>query len=68
MCRCLKKVENHWFRGMRFASVTIARYSITSVRRGGTVPWPPSHPKNKKCINSIRQCILLIFGNVYQNV
>jgi len=21
---------------------------ITSVRRGGTVPWPPSDPKNKK--------------------
>ena len=28
MCRCMKKVENHWYRGMRFASVTIARYSM----------------------------------------
>jgi len=28
----------------------------------------PSDPKNKKCINSIRQCILSVFGSVYQNV
>jgi len=26
---------------------------------GGTVPCPPSNPENKKCISSIRQCILL---------
>ena len=28
MGHCMKKVENHWFRGMRFTSVTIARYSM----------------------------------------
>jgi len=28
MRRCMKKVENHWFRGVRFTSVTIARYLI----------------------------------------
>jgi len=28
----------------------------------------PSDPKNKKCINDFRQCILSLFGSVYQNV
>jgi len=33
------------------------------------VPWTPLQTlKIKKCINSIRQCIPLVFGSVYQNV
>jgi len=36
-------------------SFSFWRLVNTSVRRGATVPWPPSDPKNKKCINSIRQ-------------
>ena len=30
--------------------------------------WPPSDPKNNKCINSIRQYILSVFDSVCQNV
>jgi len=31
---------------------------------GGTVPCPPQTLKVQKCINSIRQCILSVFGSV----
>jgi len=28
----------------------------------------PSDPESTECINSFRQCILSVFGSVYQNV
>jgi len=35
---------------------------------GGHCAMSPLDPKKTKCINSIRQCILSVFGSVYQNV
>jgi len=47
---------------MSFATYTW-KHIHTSVWRGATVPWPPSEPKNKKCINSMHifrgECALL---------
>jgi len=45
---------------------TVYNNVATSVRRGrATVSWPsPQTLKMKKCINSIRQCMLSVFGSV----
>ena len=37
----------------------------TSVQRGALCYGPPQTLKMKKCINSIRQCILSVLGSVY---
>jgi len=48
-------IAKEWFIKISIIQRFFVAFAGTSVRRGGMAQCPSSDPKNKKCINSIRQ-------------